>query len=161
MCHCTLLQAGGQNSKTGGMHSSPVGTEQVNLRSIQWKANIQHCCLTYCLTYCIVLQVVYRCKTGLGLADNCKPLTKHTTAQCVLCNRGCAAGHCQLCMLLQATQSNNSDFMGLGTTSYAKQDEAAGEAVQDQTTCLDADSPADQLRAERSLQAWHTPVRLV
>jgi len=48
--------------------------------------------------------------------------------------------------------------MGFGFTSYAKEDERAGEGVQDQTSCL-AGSPADQLKAESSLQAWHMPVR--
>ena len=49
--------------------------------------------------------------------------------------------------------------MGLGTTSYAKEDGRAGESVQVQTYCLDAGSPEDQLKAETSLQAWHTLVR--
>ena len=49
--------------------------------------------------------------------------------------------------------------MGLGSTSYAREEEEAGEAVQEQTKSHDAESPADQLRAESSLQAWHTTVR--
>lgn len=51
--------------------------------------------------------------------------------------------------------------MGLGTASYATEDEGAGGAVQEQTNSPSAASPADQLRAESSLHAWHTMVRLV
>ncbi len=49
--------------------------------------------------------------------------------------------------------------MGRGTTGNATEDDAAGEGVQEQTNSLDPESSADQLRAESSLQAWHTSVR--
>ncbi len=51
--------------------------------------------------------------------------------------------------------------MGRGTTGNATEDDGAGEGVQEQTNSFGGENPADQLRAESSLQAWHVPVRPV